>query len=58
MISLHFSPPAQEILPQQEEAGKVYDLEDLDEMGEDEVDQGAIELKVATTSKLSISYDV
>ena len=51
MISLHFTNPATEVVP---EASATFDIATL----EDEDLSYGVNLKVAQTSKVSISYDV
>ena len=52
MISLHFTNPATEVLPSSEK--QIYDIATLD----DEDLSYDLNLKVAQTTKVSISYDV
>lgn len=48
MISLHFTPPATEVVG----SGETFDIETLDKVTYD------LQMKIAKTSKVSISYDV
>ena len=52
MMSLHFTNPAAEVIPSSEKT--IFDIDTLD----DEDLSYDLTLKVAQTSKVSISYDV
>ena len=54
LISLHFTSPASEVLTEGVTPGETFDIETLD----DEDLSYKLSLKVAKTSKVSISYDV
>ena len=54
LISLHFTSPVSEVLTSGIAPGETFDIETLD----DEDLSYELSLKVAKTSKLSISYDV
>lgn len=51
LISLHYTPPAPEVVP---ESGETFDIETLEE---DDLCYDT-KMKIAKTSKVSISYDV
>ena len=54
LISLHFTQPKTEVVNGSQQAGETFDIETLD----DEHISYDLDLKVAQTAKVSISYDV
>lgn len=54
LISLHFTDPVSEVLTEGTAPGETFDIETLD----DEDITYDLKMKVAKTSKVSISYDI